>query len=100
MGSLWAQSPRRLQKEFVREVFQRMAVEGPEVAAITPRAAYAPLFVLDRRERFGQTGPDFRRLAPRAGFGPTLLQKGRDSDALATPALILPDQSEFAYAAR
>lgn len=71
VGSLWAQSPRRLQKEFVREVFQRIVVEGPEVAAITPQPLYAPLFVLDRRERFGQIGRDFCRLAPRAGFEPT-----------------------------
>ena len=100
MGSLWAQSPCQLQKEFVREVFQWMAVEGPEAADIAPRAAYAPLFVLDRRERFGQTGPDFRRLARRAGVETTQLQKELDGDALAMPALILPDELEFVRAAR
>ena len=68
MGSLWAESPRRQQREFVREVFERMVVEGAELASITPKPLYAPLFVLDRRERFGG---DFCRMAPRAGFEPT-----------------------------
>ena len=68
MSSLWAESPRRQQREFVQEVFERMIVEGPELASITPKPLYAPLFVLDRRERFGG---DFCRMAPRAGFEPT-----------------------------
>ena len=71
VGRLWAESPRHLQRQFVREVFSRIVVEGAELAAITPRPLYAPLFVLDRRERFGQIGPDFCRMAPRAGFEPT-----------------------------
>jgi site-specific DNA recombinase len=68
VGKLWAESPRTLQREFVGEVFQRIVVDGPEIATITPRDLYAPLFVLDRRERFGG---DFCRMAPRAGFEPT-----------------------------
>ena len=64
----WAESPRRQQREFVREVFERMVVEGPELASITPKPLYSPLFVLDRRERFGG---DFCSMAPRAGFEPT-----------------------------
>lgn len=60
---LWAESPTLLQREFGREVFQRIVVEGPEIVAITPRPMYAPLLVMDRRERFGG---DFCRLAPRA----------------------------------
>jgi site-specific DNA recombinase len=52
MGRLWAESPRHLQREFTREVFGRIVVEGPQVTAITPKPAYAPLFLLDRRERF------------------------------------------------
>ena len=68
VGKLWAESPRALQRDFVREVFERIVVEGPEIAAITPRSLYAPLFVVDRRERFGG---DFCRMAPRAGFEPT-----------------------------
>jgi site-specific DNA recombinase len=52
VGKLWAESPRQLQRAFVREIFQRIVVEGPQVASITPQALYAPLFVLDRRERF------------------------------------------------
>ncbi len=35
-GNLWAESPRNLQREFVREVFQRIGVEGKQVTAITP----------------------------------------------------------------
>jgi site-specific DNA recombinase len=68
VGALWAQSPRNLKREFVREVFARIVVAGRELLSITPKPLYAPLFVLDRRERFGG---DFCRLAPRAGFEPT-----------------------------
>ena len=64
VGSLWAQSPRHLQREFVRQVFEM--VEGKR-AEICPKPLYAPLFVLDRRERFGG---DFCRWAPRAGLEP------------------------------
>ena len=53
VGSLWAESPRPLQREFVREVFERMEVNGPQLSAITPKPSYAPLFALDRGERFG-----------------------------------------------
>jgi site-specific DNA recombinase len=52
MGTLWAESSRHLQRQFTREVFDRIVVEGPQVTAITPKAIYAPLFLLDRRERF------------------------------------------------
>lgn len=38
--------------EFVREVFDRITLEGPQVKALTPKTLYAPLFVLDRQERF------------------------------------------------
>ena len=48
VGELWAESPRAEQRAFVREVFHQIAVAGPQVTAITPKAAYAPLFVLDR----------------------------------------------------
>ena len=68
MGALWTESPRRQQREFVREVFERMVVKGAELASITPKPLYSPLFVLDRRERFGG---DFCSMAPRAGFEPT-----------------------------
>lgn len=53
VGKLWAESARQLQRAFVREVFQRIVVDGPQVASITPKELYAPLFILDRRERFG-----------------------------------------------
>jgi hypothetical protein len=71
VGALWAESPRAQQREFVREVFERIVVQGREVAAITPREVYAPLFLLDRRQRFGDDGPDSCNMAPRAGFEPT-----------------------------
>lgn len=70
IGNLWATSPRNLQREFAREVFQRIGVDGKIITAITPKASYAPLFVLDRRERFGQVGPEFCSLAPGTGFEP------------------------------
>ena len=41
-----------------------MSMVSPETH--TPRTLYAPLFVIDRRERFGQVGPDFCSMAPRA----------------------------------
>ncbi len=71
MGKLWRVSPRAQRREFVREVFQRIEVKGREVTVITPRSVYAPLFVLDRRERFGDNGSNSCKLAPRAGFEPT-----------------------------
>ena len=70
VGSLWAESPRNLQREFVREVFQRIGVEGKQITTITPHSQYAPLFVLDRRERFGQVGPEFCSMAPGTGLEP------------------------------
>jgi site-specific DNA recombinase len=53
LGGLWASSPRKLQREFIREVFQRIVVEGHQVTEITPKPVYAPLFTADRHERFG-----------------------------------------------
>ena len=40
MGALWAESPRHLHREFVREIFQRIIVKGREIAAITPKPSY------------------------------------------------------------
>ena len=61
VGVLWAESPRQLQREFVREVFSRIVVQGPQVVALTPRELYVPFFVLDRRERFeGEMGVVWR----------------------------------------
>jgi hypothetical protein len=37
VARLRAEGPRLLQREFVREVFQRIVVEGPEILAITAR---------------------------------------------------------------
>ena len=71
VGELWSASPRAQQREFVREVFERVVVKGREVTAITPREVYAPLFVLDRRERFGDNGSNSCNVAPRAGLEPT-----------------------------
>ncbi len=57
VGSLWAESPRGVQREYVREVFNRIVVRGPQVESITPKGTYEALFVLDRRERFnGEMG--------------------------------------------
>jgi len=59
MGSLWAESRREVQREFVKEVFARVVVEDQQLAAITPRPVYAPFFALDRQERFAG---DFGRI--------------------------------------
>ncbi len=57
VGSLWAESPRGVRREFVREVFSRIVVRGSQVESITPKATYEALFVLDRCERFnGEMG--------------------------------------------
>ncbi|HLE03574.1 MAG TPA: recombinase family protein, partial [Anaerolineales bacterium] len=71
VGELWAESPRAQQRAFVREVFERVVVKDREVTSITPREVYAPLFVLDRRERFGDDGSNSCNVAPRAGLEPT-----------------------------
>ena len=75
-------------------------VEGPELATITPRPLYAPLFVLDRRERFGQIGPDFCRMAPRAGGEEALLRNPRTGEPFGVPALVLPDERDVVVVIR
>jgi len=70
MGSLWAESRREVQREFVKEVFARVVVEDQQLAAITPRPVYAPFFALDRQERFAGDFGRIKgggRMAPRAG---------------------------------
>ena len=52
VGALWAEGPRKQQRDFVQEVFERIVVTGPQLSAITPKPAYAPLFAIDRNERF------------------------------------------------
>lgn len=52
-GSLWRQSERQEQRDFVLRVFERIVVEGAQVTEIKPKPAYAPLFAIDRAERFG-----------------------------------------------
>lgn len=53
-GALWAatEQDRQAQREFVRTVFDRIVVQGENLTELRPKAAYAPLFMLDRRERF------------------------------------------------
>lgn len=53
IGTLWESSSRKLQRDFVREVFERIVVEEHQVTEIMPKPVYAPLFMADRRERFG-----------------------------------------------
>ena len=52
VGTLWVESPRELQRESVQEAFGRIVVESSQVASITPKPLYPPLFALDRIERF------------------------------------------------
>ena len=51
-GGLWAESSSPLKREFVTEVFDSLEVRGAIIEVITPKPAYAPLFVVDRRLRF------------------------------------------------
>jgi len=72
VGSLWNTSTREQQRAFVQDVFARIVVEGPQITAITPKAVYAPLFALDRAERF--EGNNARcNMAPRVGGNTELL---------------------------
>ena len=51
-GALWTEGARSEQRDFTQEVFERIVVTGSQLSAITPKAAYAPLFAIDRNERF------------------------------------------------
>ena len=53
MGSLFSASERGIQREFIREVFDEIFVEGPQIISITLKPGYAPFFEIDRAERFG-----------------------------------------------
>ena len=70
IGSVYSANtlePRRL---FVHEVFARMTVKDGQLACVTPRPVFSPLFIVDRRLRFGQPGPDFPRAAPLGVLNP------------------------------
>ena len=63
VGALWADSSHQVQRKFVREVFDGIVVDGKEITSLAPKPLYAPLFVIDRQERFEG---EFCSLAPRA----------------------------------
>ncbi len=63
VGALWADSSHQVQRKFVREVFREIVVNGKEITSIAPKPLYAPLFVIDRQERYDG---EFCSLAPRA----------------------------------
>ncbi len=58
VGSMFTTKPEDEQRRFVHEVFSRLVVHQGELTCIEPKAAYVPLFVVDRRLRFGQQGPE------------------------------------------
>ncbi len=61
IGRLFSSSSRSLQRQFAREVFDRIVVEDRQVTSMTPALAYAPFFLLDRRQRFaGEMGVVWR----------------------------------------
>lgn len=70
ISQLWEQSDRKVQREFVTEVFDRIVIDGAQITELQPKAVYAPFFVLDRAARFGG---EMCSMAPRAGLGATLL---------------------------
>ncbi|MPZ49698.1 MAG: hypothetical protein GEU75_10455 [Dehalococcoidia bacterium] len=51
-GRLWRESDRATQRDFVMRVFERIVVDGAQVTELTPKPDYAPLFAIDRKERF------------------------------------------------
>lgn len=52
-GRLWGEADQTSQRALAVQVFDRVVVDGPQVAEIQPKRAYAPLFEIDRQERFG-----------------------------------------------
>ena len=90
VGNLWADSPKDMQRAFVREVFDRIMVEGAQITSITPKTDYAPLFMLDRQERFGGVCS----MVGATGVSPTQLNptsiKKSSKEMFLVPALILP----------
>ena len=62
IGSMLAGRPSDEQRRFVHEVFERLVVHEGVLWSLTPKAAFVPLFVVDRRARFGQRGPDYPRV--------------------------------------
>ena len=53
MPRIWETTDDTGRRAIAVEVFERLRVRGRWVAALTPQAAYAPLFVHDRHARFG-----------------------------------------------
>ena len=53
VGPLWQASNRKSQRDFVLEVFDRIVGERDQGLELAPKAPYAPLFAIDRQERFG-----------------------------------------------
>jgi site-specific DNA recombinase len=53
LGELWPYWRQDQQREFVHRVFERLVIRDDRLVVIQPRLAFAPLFLVDRRERFG-----------------------------------------------
>jgi hypothetical protein len=83
VGRLWSEGSFPQKRDFVQEVFSRVVVDGPEISEIRPQANYAPLFVVDRDDRWC-------RLAPRASVQTPLLQNPKTGKPFAIPELVLP----------
>lgn len=97
VGALWAGSGRAEQRAFVKDVLARVIVKGPQVTAIVPKALYAPLFALDRHERFGgEMGAVWlpEQVSKEQNYTP--ICNPRDGTLLAVPALVLPGDSAAA----
>ena len=68
VGKLWAEGERGTQRDLVVQLFDRIVLDGVQIAELRPKPEYLPLFLIDRQERFGG---DVCSLAPRAGLEPT-----------------------------
>lgn len=60
VGALWRTGERETQRGVVQELFSRIVLRDEQVVAITPKAEYEPLFILNHRERFGDVGVVWR----------------------------------------
>lgn len=91
--TLWKEDTRQGQRDFVRQVFQRITVRDQRIRQITPKPQYAELFALDRVRRFdGQ----FVMWLPRQVSGQHNYKPLSNRDIV--PDLILPAGSEHLLA--
>ena len=85
LGSAWKLADTGLKRKWVQAFYARVVVDGPQVVAVQPKSLYAPLFILDRQERFGGVVEMLKPSSPRSQ--PSLTAPtGRVAPDLASPS--------------